>query len=213
MFLYETFSELFGRLYRLSAISFLCHPERSRRAQKRMPFQSLTQIPKQKMKFKTYQFFVSTIVTLLFFTACKFNKVQTSTGEAFLQGKWSEDSLENESQLVSYQHFDFTFTCDSFYTVINNFSKADLQGGECYDKGTWKEYAKGYYKVAGDTLKFDGNFVDMEFKYKTQGSCYRSGKFTDSFLINNKTDSIFTLKSLETGTLHQLLLKEKLSCE
>ncbi|WP_017260261.1 hypothetical protein [Pedobacter arcticus] len=165
------------------------------------------------MKFKTHQLLASTIVFVLFFTACKFNKVETSAGEAFLQGKWTEDSLASERELVSYQQFDFTFTCDSFYTVINNFSKVDLQGGACYEKGTWKEYAKGYYKIAGDTLKFNGNFVDNEFKYKTQGSCYRSGKFTDSFIINHKSDSTLILKSLETGTLHQLVLRERLNCK
>lgn len=157
-------------------------------------------------------FSTSVLAILLTLCSCKFNKVEKSKGESFLQGKWAEDSLENKSQLISYQSFRFTFSCDSFYAVINNYSKVDLQGGPCYNKGEWAEYAKGYYKVIGDTLKFNGNFVDHEFKYKTQGSCYRSGKFSDSFLINSKTDSMLVLKSLESGTLHQFLLKEKLSC-
>lgn len=165
------------------------------------------------MKFKKQVFSISVLITLFLLTACKFNKIEESKGNAFLQGKWTEDSLENKSQLISYQSFSFTFTCDSFYTVINNFSKVDLQGGSCYEEGKWTEYAKGFYKQTGDTLTFNGNFVDAEFKYKTQGSCYRSGKFTDSFLINTKTDSTLVLKSLESGTLHQFLLKEKLSCE
>lgn len=165
------------------------------------------------MKFKKHLFFSSVLAVLFIVGSCKFNKVETSNGEAFLQGKWTEDSLEDKSQLISYQTFNFTFTCDSFYTVISNYSKVDLQGGSCYDKGEWKEYAKGYYKVAGDTLKFNGNFVDNEFKYKTQGSCYRSGKFTDSFIIDSKTDSSLVLKSLESGTLHQFVLKEKGSCK
>lgn len=165
------------------------------------------------MKFKQYFFSTSVFAALLTLASCKFNKVESSTGEAFLQGKWKEDISEDNRQLISYQSFDFTFTCDSFYAVINNYSKVDLQGGPCYDKGEWKEYAKGYYKVTGDTLKFNGNFVDNEFKYKTQGSCYRSGKFTDSFIINRKTDSTLVLKSLEAGTLHQFLLKEKGTCK
>lgn len=163
------------------------------------------------MKFKSY--FFSTLVVLFLLASCKFNKVEKSAGEAFLQGKWTEDSSENESQLVAYQHFNFTFSCDSFYTVIHNFSKVDLQGGSCYDKGQWNEYAKGYYKIVDDTLKFDGNFVDKEFKYKTQGSCYRSGKFTDTFLIKSKTDSVLILKSLASGILHEILLKEKTVCK
>ncbi|HEX7366530.1 MAG TPA: hypothetical protein VF273_05500 [Pelobium sp.] len=164
------------------------------------------------MKFKQY-FFASAFAILFTLASCKFNKVETSTGEAFLQGKWSENSVEDENQLVTYQHFKFTFSCDSFYTIIQNFSKVDLQGGPCYDKGQWNEYAKGYYKMTGDTLKFDGNFVDKEFKYKTQGSCYRSGKFTDTFLITRKTDSLLVLKSLESGVLHEILLKEKTVCK
>ncbi len=165
------------------------------------------------MKFKQ-SIATSLVIAILFILgSCKFNKIESSDGEAFLQGKWTQDSTENKSQLISYQGFNFTFTCDSFYTVISNYSKVDLQGGSCYDKSEWKEYAKGYYQVIGDTLKFNGNFVDFEFKYKTQGSCYRSGKFTDSFLINSKTDSILVLKSLESGALHQFSLVEKLSCK
>ena len=165
------------------------------------------------MKFKK-QFFSILVVSALFFLAsCKFNKVETSDGEAFLQGKWTEDSLKSKTQLISYQGFDFTFTCDSFYTVICNYSKVDLQGGPCYEKGEWKEYAKGYYQLTGDTLTFNGNFVDAEFKYKTQGSCYRSGKFTDSFLLSSTTDSTILLKSLESGTVHQFSLKERLICK
>jgi len=167
----------------------------------------------QKMKFNKIQSIFLLITSLLFLASCKFNKVEKSTGEAFLQGRWAEEDTLQNSQLISYQRFNFTFTCDSFYVVIRNFSKVDLQGGPCYDKGTWTEYAKGYYKVAGDTLKFDGNFVDAEFKYKTQGSCYRSGKFTDAFLINSKKDSTLALKSLQAGTLHRLLLQEKLECK
>lgn len=165
------------------------------------------------MYFKKQFFIIAFTASLFALASCKFNTAEKSNGEAFLQGKWAEDSLENEGQLVSYQRFDLTFTCDSFYAVIHNFSTADLQGGQCYKKGTWKEYAKGYYKMVGDSLKFDGNFVDAEFKYKTQGSCYRSGKFTDSFLIDSKADSLVVLKSLQAGTTHQLLLKQKLSCK
>ena len=164
------------------------------------------------MRFKKHQFILPFVVALFMLTSCKFNKLESSNGDTFLQGKWAEDSLAQESQMVTYQRFEFTFTCDSFYAVIRNFSKADLQGGPCYSKGTWKEYAKGYYKVVGDSLKFEGNFVDNEFKYKKQGSCYRSGKFTDTFLITSRADSAITAKSLQVGTLHTLLLKEKSVC-
>ncbi len=161
------------------------------------------------MKFKILFFSFS---ASLLIAACSFNKKVESTGELFLQGTWREDTIANE-QLVSYQKFNFQFRCDSFYLTINNFSTANLQGGPCYDKNTWSEYAKGYYQVINDTLRFDGNLVDKQFKYKTQGSCYRSGKFTDSFLINNLGDSVLVLKSLQTGTSHRLLLIEKSECK
>lgn len=150
--------------------------------------------------------------SLFFLGSCKFNEAQQSTGELFLQGSWEDDSLQNQSQLVSYQQYNFRFKCDSFYVQIRNFSKVNLQGGDCYNSNTWLEYAKGYYTVVNDTLKFDGNFVDFEYKYKTQGSCYRNGKFTDTFLIESKTDSLLQLKSLQSGMLHKFLLIDTLSC-
>lgn len=152
-------------------------------------------------------------LVVLFLSACKFNKLEQSTGDAYLQGLWQEDALLKHEDLVSWQTFRFKFTCDSFYATIHNVSKVNLDGGPCYQEGNWDEYAKGYYKVVGDTLKFDGNFVDAEFKYKTVGSCYRNGKFTDLFLITAKTDSVIHLKNLQTGTTQQLLLQQKLVCK
>lgn len=146
-------------------------------------------------------------------TACSFNQTIKSTGEAFLQGNWSEDSVANKAQLVNYEQNYFTFTCDSFYLQINSYSKVNLQGGACYDAKAWKEYAKGYYTLNKDTLKFDGVFVDEKFKYKPEKSCYRFGKFTQNFLIIQQSDSLLNLKSLQTGLNHQLVLKQKRLCK
>jgi hypothetical protein len=163
------------------------------------------------MKLKINYLLIAT--TLLFLGACSFNKEVKESGVAFLQGSWNEDSIANKAQLVNYQHNHFTFTCDSFYLQINSFSTVNLQGGPCYAAKEWQEYAKGYYTLAKDTLKFDGVFVDKSFRYKPEKSCYRFGKFTENFLITQQSDSLINLKSLQTGLKHQLVLKQKGICK
>lgn len=158
-------------------------------------------------------------ITFIFFflvsisSACTFNKKEQASGVDFLQGKWSEDSVENKSQLVSYQQHDFKFTCDSFYLNIKSFSKVNLNGGPCYDKKTWQEYAKGYYELSGDTLKFKGNFVNEDYKFKPENSCYRVGKYEESFLLINKSAELIAIKSLQTNLSHKIALKEKVVCQ
>ncbi len=145
-------------------------------------------------------------------SSCSFNQTIPSTGVAFLQGNWTEDSVLNKAQLISYQQYHLTFTCDSFYLNISSFSKKNLNGGSCYDSKSWQEFAKGYYKLENDTLKLEGNFVDNHYKYKKEGSCYRFGKYKEDFILDKKTDSLFVIKSLQTSLYHQLTLKQKLVC-
>jgi hypothetical protein len=144
--------------------------------------------------------------------SCSFNPKPPSKGVNFLQGKWMEDTIENKEQLVTYQQHRFTFTCDSFYLTIHSYSKVNLQGGSCYDAKEWNEYAKGNYILSKDTLKLNGNFVNKEFRYKAETSCYRTGKYLEDFLLNAHQDSIVHITSLLTGLHHQLNLKEKLVC-
>ena len=149
---------------------------------------------------------------LLAFSSCRFNQSKPSEGIAFLQGKWAEDSVLNKSQLISYQQYYITFTCDSFYLNIHSYSKTNLNGGACYDSKSWQEFAKGYYKLVNDTLKLEGNFVDKAYKYKKEGSCYRFGKYKEDFILDKKSEENFIIKSLQTSLYHQLVLKEKLVC-
>ncbi|MEO5910117.1 MAG: hypothetical protein ABIP95_04470 [Pelobium sp.] len=148
----------------------------------------------------------------IFIFSCSFNKEVKSSGELALQGKWEEDTVKNKLQLVSYQQHFLTFTCDSFYLQLHSYSTINLQGGKCYDAKDWLEFAKGYYKMAKDTLKMEGNFVNEDFKYKAEGSCYRTGKYIENFILTQQNDSTVILKSLQTGLSHQLLLKQKLTC-
>ena len=150
---------------------------------------------------------------LLTISSCSFNQKKQAGGIDFLQGKWTEDSVENKNQLVSYQQYHITFTCDSFYLNIQTYSSVNLNGGACYDSKDWQEFAKGYYTLVNDTLKLEGNFVNKTYKYKPEGSCYRVGKYKEDFILNQTTDGKISVKSLQKGLLHQLLRKEKLVCK
>jgi len=158
--------------------------------------------------------FLTFCFLLLLSSACTFNKKEQASGVDYLQGKWSEDTVENKAQLVSYQQHDFKFTCDSFYLQIKSYAKVNLNGGVCYDKNSWIEYAKGYYQLVGDTLKLEGNFVSKQYKFKPEGSCYRVGKYQENFIILNKGKvlELLLIKSLQTSLIHQLKLTEKGSC-
>ena len=163
------------------------------------------------MKFKTNIYYLL-FLSAIFLSACTFNKKEQTGGVDFLQGKWSEDSVENKNQLVSYQQYNVTFTCDSFYLNIKTYSSVNLNGGACYNTKKWQEFAKGYYTLVNDTLKLEGNFVNKTYKYKPEGSCYRVGKYEENFILNNKADGLLNLKSLQKGLVHQLVRKEKLVC-
>ncbi|MBC7653003.1 MAG: hypothetical protein H7098_00850 [Oligoflexus sp.] len=164
------------------------------------------------MKLK-FPLFIFIICIYILTGGCSFNPKPPSQGVDFLQGKWTEDTVENKEQLVAYQRHRFTFTCDSFYLTIHSFSKVNLQGGSCYDAKEWNEYAKGNYILSKDTLKLNGNFVNKDFRYKAETSCYRTGKYIEDFMLNSHQDSTVHITSLLTGLHHQINLKEKLVCK
>jgi len=158
--------------------------------------------------------FLTLCFLLLLSSACTFNKKEQASGVDYFQGKWSEDTVENKAQLVSYQQHDFKFTCDSFYLQIKSYAKVNLNGGVCYDKNSWTEYTKGYYQLVGDTLKLEGNFVSDKYKFKPEGSCYRVGKYQENFVVVNKGKllDLLLIKSLQTNLVHQLKRTEKGVC-
>ncbi|MBK0381399.1 hypothetical protein I5M32_00375 [Pedobacter sp. SD-b] len=165
------------------------------------------------MTFKNPIRFILMLFVYTLIGSCSFNQKPPSQGLKFLQGKWAEDSVENKNQLVTYQKHKFTFTCDSFYLTLHSYSSVNLQGGSCYDAKEWEEYAKGNYSISADTLKLNGNFVNQDFKYKAETSCYRTGKYIEDFIINDHQDSTLLLTSLLTGLRHQINLKERLVCK
>lgn len=159
-----------------------------------------------------YKVFFTVLVASLIFCSCSFNPNVPQTGENFLQGIWTEDSIENKDQLVSYEKFDFKFTCDSFYLTSTSFSVTNLDGGECYNGNTWKEYAKGIYTFSNDTLNLNGVFVNKDFRYKPESSCYRFGKIEEKFVVKKHSLDTIILNSTLSHLNHIIILKEKTNC-
>lgn len=159
-----------------------------------------------------YKIFLTFLFILVVFYACSFNPNVPKTGEDFLQGTWAEDSIENKDQLVSYERFDFKFTCDSFYLTSTSFSVTNLDGGECYNGNTWQEYAKGIYTFNNDTLNLNGVFVNKDFRFKPESSCYRFGKLEEKFSVKQQSSDTIILNSTLSHLNHIMVLKEKTSC-
>jgi len=144
-------------------------------------------------------------------TACWFNSDIQSPGAKYLQGEWQQDSIDYSTDLVEFKNNQFKFTCDSFYLVLNNFSKADFSQDTCYHNGKWKEYVKGVYTLSGDTISLKGAFVSASFRFK-KSPCYTTGGFEETLLYQSYKDSVLVLKSTKNGKL-VFKLKKRLACE
>ena len=140
---------------------------------------------------------------LYIFSACSFNRNTQDKGAAYLQGEWKETNVPFAADLVEFKQRDFKFTCDSFYVVLNNFSKANFAQDTCYKTGKWKEYAKGTYILNGDTLHLKGAYASKSFKLKTS-PCYTTGVFDETLLLQSQRDSQLVFKSFTSG---QIVLK------
>ncbi len=132
-------------------------------------------------------------------------------GELFMQGVWNEDSVALSNKLSNYTQHRFKFTCDSFYVDLTTHSKVNFYEDSCYNKGVWKEYAKGVYAVKGDTLFLGGTFTHANYKQKISG-CYRIGRYDKNFLIKKSVPDTLLLESLSDQRETKLTLKEKITC-
>jgi hypothetical protein len=143
-------------------------------------------------------------------SACSFNSNKQNTGAAYLQGEWQEANIPFAADLVEYEQHHFKFTCDSFYLVLDNFSKADFAQDTCYRNDKWKEYVKGTYNISGDTLHLKGAYSSKNFKLKIS-PCYSTGIYEERLLLQSKTDSVLIFKSFTTGQM-VLKLQKRLYC-
>ncbi|MEJ5993617.1 fumarate hydratase [Pedobacter sp. Du54] len=148
---------------------------------------------------------------LLLLSACTRLPNVQGNGEAVLQGIWNQDSVANSEQLLNYTQHKFKFSCDSFYVDLTTHSKVNYYEEACFNKGVWKEYAKGTYKVSGDTLFLTGTFTKANYKQKVSG-CYRSGRYISNFKIRAMSSGKLTIESLNDQKECILILKEKINC-
>lgn len=163
------------------------------------------------MIFNKHLYFLLSIFLLFTFISCTRLPNVQGKGETFLQGVWSQDSITNKEELLSYTKHDFRISCDSFYVDLTTYSKVNYYEDSCFNKGVWKEHAKGIYKVKGDTLFLEGDFTKPNYKQKISG-CYRSGRYLPSFKIKSSVPNKLVLESLNDQRECALVLKEKITC-
>ncbi len=154
--------------------------------------------------------FLSSCFFGLILYSCSFNANTRNQGAQYLQGEWQQNSVDS-SDLVEYKQHLFKFTCDSFYLILHNFSKADFYQDTCYKNGRWTEYVKGVYSLSGDTIVLKGAYVSPVFKLKKL-PCYTTGGFDEKLLYQSYKDSALVLKSMITGNM-VLKLKKRLACD
>ena len=149
---------------------------------------------------------------LLALASCSFNPNYQGKGTAYLQGEWKQDSVISEKQLVNYSLYHFTFTCDSFFVQMNNFSKVNYGADTCMQNGRWFEYAKGNYEVKGDTLHIKGFYANANYSLKDPGGCFNSGVYEDRFKVLKSPDSSLNLLPLSSTIAMKLKLVKLITC-
>jgi hypothetical protein len=145
-------------------------------------------------------------------TACKRLPNVQGKGEAFLQGVWSQDSIANAGELLSYTQHKFKFTCDSFYVDLTTHSKVNYYADSCYNNGVWKEYAKGIYVVRNDSLFMEGDYTKSNYKQKVSG-CFHTGRYIKSFYVKSISRKLIQMESASDQRDINLALKERIVCE
>jgi len=153
----------------------------------------------------------SCFLLLTCITGCtRLPDIQGRGSEAF-QGVWAQDSVENESKLLTYTKHDFRITCDSFYVNLVTHSKANYYSDSCFNNGIWKEYAKGVYAVRNDSLFLVGTYTKENYRQKISG-CYQIGQYIKSFKILKMDKQKIVMESSDNQRIINLFLKEQITC-
>jgi len=144
-------------------------------------------------------------------TACTRLPDIQGKGAEFLQGVWNQDSIANSDRLLNYTQHKFKFTCDSFYVDLTTYSKVNYYEDSCYNKGVWREYAKGTYAVRADTLFLSGTYTKANYKQKISG-CYQIGQYIKNFKIDHYKQTKLMLEGTGNQRQISLKLKQKIMC-
>lgn len=132
-------------------------------------------------------------------------------GTTYLQGIWRQDSIADPDKLLNYTQHQFKFTCDSFYVDLITYSKVNYYEDSCYNKGVWKEYAKGTYGVRSDTLFLSGTYTKANYKQKISG-CYQIGQYHKTFKIDRHEPAKLVFESIEDQRQVSLRLEQEIKC-
>ncbi len=157
------------------------------------------------------QFYLLFALCSLLFPACKFNPNLQERGVGFMQGVWQEDQVLYQDKLLQYTQHKFTFTCDSFYVVMNTTAKVNTYADSCFNNGKWTEYAKGTYMTKKDTLFLNGTYTKANFKQKISG-CYKIGRYVPVYIIKKNTPDSLYLENFQQHLPLILRLKQKITC-
>ncbi|WP_345954117.1 fumarate hydratase [Mucilaginibacter sp. PAMB04168] len=149
---------------------------------------------------------------LLAFTSCSTNANLQGPGQVYLQGEWRQDKEPLDAQLLNYTLYRFKFSCDSFYVVMQTYSKVNYGADTCMNRGQWTEYAKGNYEERNDTLRLRGFFCNANYSLKDPGGCFRSGVYEDQFKTVKQSDSVITLTSTSGVLTSKLHLIKRTTC-
>jgi hypothetical protein len=144
-------------------------------------------------------------------TACTRLPDIQGKGTEFLQGVWNQDSVANSDKLLNYTQHKFKFTCDSFYVDLTTYSRVNYYEDSCYNKGVWREYAKGTYIVRTDTLFLVGTYTKANYKQKISG-CYQIGQYIKSFKIDHNEQTKLMLEGTGNQREISLKLEQKITC-
>jgi len=151
------------------------------------------------------------VVAVVLLSGCQRLPDVQGVGAGFLQGVWNQDSIPHEGQLLNYTRHLFRFTCDSFYVDLTTHSRVNYYPDSCFNKGIWKEYAKGTYQVRSDTVFLLGTYTKPNYKQKISG-CYQIGQYIKSFKVLVAAEKRLVLESTENQRVLDLVLKRRINC-
>lgn len=127
------------------------------------------------------------------FICCERNSEYQGKGATFLQGSWEQDQVPYQDSLLQFQLHTFRFTCDSVYVTVKHHAKVRTIPEDCYNQGTWEEYAKGVYIIRNDSLLIEATYTHQDGRQKLSG-CYHIGQYLDRFSIQKQTaDSLYLM--------------------
>ena len=143
--------------------------------------------------------------------SCKFNPNVQEKGADYLQGIWKQEKVMYQDQLLNYALHTLTFTCDSFYLVLDTHAKMNIYPDSCFNNGHWTEYVKGEYLVDRDTLHLSGTFTKPNYKQKISG-CYRTGQYFGTFIIQKQKHNVLSLQDISQHLPIELFLQQSIVC-